>query len=75
MADDDTLTTIHTLVDEEHRLRAHGAAINDDDRARLQTIEAQLDQLWDTLRRRRAGSQYGGDAGQATEKQVHDYLQ
>ena len=75
MADDETLTRIHALVDEEHRLRAHGEAIDDDDRARLQTIEAQLDQLWDALRRRRAGDQYGGDAGQATGKQVHDYLQ
>ncbi|MDD7920783.1 DUF2630 family protein [Actinomycetospora callitridis] len=72
---DDTLDTIHALVDEEHRLRAHGAAITADDRARLAQIEEQLDQLWDALRRRRAGSQYGGDAGTATEKQVHDYLQ
>lgn len=75
VADDDTLQTIHALVDEEHRLRAHGAAIDDEDRARLRRIEDQLDQCWDVLRRRRASRQYGGDAGEATEKQVHDYLQ
>jgi hypothetical protein len=75
MADDDTLQTIHTLVDEEHRLRAHGEQITEDDRARLASIEEQLDQCWDVLRRRRAGRDFGGDPGQATEKQVHDYLQ
>jgi predicted phage gp36 major capsid-like protein len=74
-AGDETLTTIHSLVDEEHRLRAHGEAINDEDRARLAQIEEQLDQCWDALRRRRAGTDYGGDPGQATAKQVHDYLQ
>jgi hypothetical protein len=72
---DGTLDTIHALVDEEHRLRARGEAINDDDRARLQQVEEQLDQAWDALRRRRAGRDYGGDPGEATPKQVHDYLQ
>jgi hypothetical protein len=75
MADDETLQTIHTLVDEEHRLRSHGEKIDDDDRARLRAIEEQLDQCWDVLRRRRAGRDFGGDPGAATEKQVHDYLQ
>lgn len=75
MADDDTLGTIHALVDEEHRLRAHGEAITDDDRARLAQIEEQLDRCWDALRRRRAGRDFGGDPGEATAKQVHDYLQ
>ncbi|WP_433787683.1 DUF2630 family protein [Actinomycetospora sp. CA-101289] len=75
MADDETLQTIHTLVEEEHRLRAHGEKIDEDDRARLRSIEERLDQCWDVLRRRRAGRDFGGDPGQATEKQVHDYLQ
>jgi hypothetical protein len=76
MADgDETLTTIHTLIDEEHRLRAHGEKITEDDRARLGQIEEQLDQCWDVLRRRRAGRDFGGDPGEATAKQVHDYLQ
>jgi Protein of unknown function (DUF2630) len=73
--DDDTLQTIHALVDEEHRLRSHGEAIDDEDRARLRAIEAQLDQCWDVLRRRRAAREYGGDPGEASERQVHDYLQ
>ena len=73
--DDDTLQTIHTLVEEEHRLRAHGEKIDEDDRARMRSIEERLDQCWDVLRRRRAGRDFGGDPGQATEKQVHDYLQ
>jgi len=75
MADEDTLQTIHALVDEEHRLRSHGSSINDDDRARLRSIEEHLDRCWDVLRRRRAGREYGGDAGEASERQVHDYLQ
>jgi hypothetical protein len=75
MADEDTLQTIHALVDEEHRLRAHGEQIDEDDRARLRAIEEQLDGCWDVLRRRRAGREYGGDPGEATGKQVHDYLQ
>ena len=76
MADDeDTLETIHTLVEEEHRLRAHGEKIDEDDRARLRSIEERLDQCWDVLRRRRAHRDFGGDPGEATEKQVHDYLQ
>ncbi|MHC1562759.1 DUF2630 family protein [Actinomycetospora sp. C-140] len=75
MADDETLSRIHSLVDEEHQLRAHGEAINDDDRARLEQIQRQLDQCWDVLRRHRAGRDFGGDPGEATEKQVHDYLQ
>jgi hypothetical protein len=76
MADgDETLATIHTLIDEEHRLRGHGEKITEDDRARLAQIEEQLDQCWDVLRRRRAGRDFGGDPGEATAKQVHDYLQ
>jgi hypothetical protein len=76
MADgDETLSRIHSLVDEEHRLRAHGERIDDDDRARLAQIEDQLDQCWDVLRRRRAGRDFGGDPGEASPKQVHDYLQ
>ncbi|MEJ2860004.1 DUF2630 family protein [Actinomycetospora flava] len=75
MAEDETLSRIHSLVDEEHQLRAHGEAISEDDRARLSQIEDQLDQCWDALRRRRAGRDFGGDPGEATAKQVHDYLQ
>lgn len=75
MADEDTLQTIHALVDEEHRLRSHGEQIAEDDRARLGSVEEQLDRCWDVLRRRRAGRDFGGDPHEATDRQVHDYLQ
>lgn len=75
MSDDETVNTIDALVEEEHRLRAHGSAITDEDRARLAEIERQLDAAWDRLRRRRAAHDYATDAGQATPQQVEDYLQ
>jgi Protein of unknown function (DUF2630) len=49
---------IEELVDEEHRLRqAHaGRELDPEQRARLESVESELDRCWDVLRRRRAGS-------------------
>jgi hypothetical protein len=56
MADDqDILSRIHELVEEEHRLR-DGAGT---DPARLRELEEQLDQCWDLLRQRRAKREFG----------------
>ena len=77
MADEDTLQTIHALVDEEHRLRSHGEKITEDDRARLASIEEQLDQCWDLLRQRRALRESGKDPREAEVRpadEVEGYL-
>jgi hypothetical protein len=55
MADDDILTRIDALVDEEHRLRSGEAH----DPGRLRELEEQLDQCWDLLRQRRAKREFG----------------
>jgi hypothetical protein len=65
MADDrDIIKQIDELVDEEHQLeRAHGdgKSLAKEERARLQQLEVQLDQLWDLLRQRRARRNAGLD--------------
>ena len=54
--DQPVLGHIQQLVDEEHRLFQEGehGAINETDRQRLVTVQVELDQCWDLLRRRRA---------------------
>ena len=77
MDETDILSRIHALVDEEHELR-DSAEHNDDTRARMSKLEADLDQLWDLLRQRRAKRQYGEDPDEAEprpEPQVETYLQ
>jgi hypothetical protein len=73
----DLIGRIHALVDEEHKLR-EGTEHTDDQRARLQQLEADLDQCWDLLRQRRAKQQYGENPDEAQprpEPQVENYLQ
>ncbi len=77
MDEKDILNRIHALVDEEHGLR-EGTEHTDDQRARMQELEVQLDQCWDLLRQRRAKRQYGEDPDEATvrpESTVESYLQ
>ncbi|MCA0144829.1 DUF2630 family protein [Blastococcus sp. LR1] len=77
MDENDILTRIHSLVDEEHKLR-EGSEHTDDTRARMSKLEADLDQCWDLLRQRRAKRQYGEDPDDAEtrpEPQVESYLQ
>jgi hypothetical protein len=54
MADQDILSRIHELVDEEHQLR-NGP---ETDPERLRRLEEQLDQCWDLLRQRRAKREF-----------------
>jgi hypothetical protein len=68
---------INELVEEEHQLRASGEH-TEEQRARLQELEAHLDQAWDLLRQRRARRQYGEDPDEAEarpETEVEGYLQ
>ena len=77
MDEKDILTRIHALVDEEHGLR-EGTDHSDDQRARMQELEVQLDQCWDLLRQWRAKRQYGEDPDDAEARpasEVEGYLQ
>ena len=77
MDETDILSRIHSLVDEEHRLRESDEH-TDETRARMNKLEADLDQLWDLLRQRRAKRQYDEDPDEAQprpEPQVESYLQ
>ncbi|MFD4323564.1 DUF2630 family protein [Nocardioides sp. NPDC058538] len=61
MADEDIITRISALVDEEHQLRSGSSA----DTQRLGEIEVQLDQCWDLLRQRRAKREFGEPEAEA----------
>lgn len=77
MDEKDLFSRIHALVDEEHALRG-GSEHTDEQRARLEQLEADLDQCWDLLRQRRAKQQYGENPDEAQarpEPQVENYLQ
>ena len=77
MDETDILSRIHALVDEEHKLR-QDTEHTDDDKSRMNKIEADLDQCWDLLRQRRAKRQYDenpDDASARPESTVESYLQ
>ena len=64
MDDDDLITRIDALVDEEHHLHSRhsgGEALSDEERDRLEALEMRLDQCWDLLRQRRARRSAGQD--------------
>ena len=64
--DENLITQIHELVEEEHHLEAKaspGHALSEDDERRLRDIEIRLDQCWDLLRQRRARREAGLDPG------------
>ena len=61
MNDEDVLHHIRALVDEEHQLRSGGTEPGEATQSRLNSLEQQLDQCWDLLRRRRAATEFGTD--------------
>ena len=71
MDDSDVLGRINELAHEEEGLyeRAGDDGLNDAERARLKTIEVQLDQCWDLLHQRRARRRAGQNPDDA---QVRD---
>ncbi len=78
MDDKTILERIHVLVEEEKRLRAEHHGLTAEDRRRLESLEHQLDQLWDLLRQRRARKDLGEDPDDAKERsvdEVESYLQ
>lgn len=55
------LQRIHDLVAEERHLRSThaGVGLHGSERSRLDAIERELDQCWETLRQRRASDEFG----------------
>ena len=77
MDESDILSRIHSLVEEEHKLR-ESSDQTDEQRARMSKVEADLDQCWDLLRQRRAKRQYDENPDEAEprpESTVESYLQ
>jgi Protein of unknown function (DUF2630) len=77
MDETDILSRIHALVDEEHKLR-ETKEHTEEQRARVNRLEADLDQCWDLLRQRRAKRQYDENPDEAQvrpESTVEGYLQ
>jgi Protein of unknown function (DUF2630). len=75
--DKSILQHITELVEEENRLRADTQA-PDQNRARIEELEVQLDQCWDLLRQRRARREFGQnpDDAQVRDKDtVEKYIQ
>jgi Protein of unknown function (DUF2630) len=80
MDDQDIVARIGELAAEEQRLEeAHvGEGLTDEERTRKRELEITLDQLWDTLRQRRAKRSAGQDPDDAHERPagtVEGYLQ
>lgn len=80
MDDQRVLERINELVQEEEKLlhRHEGEGLGDDEHARLQEIELQLDKTWDYLRQRRSLREAGDnpdDAGMRDGGTVEDYEQ
>ena len=78
MNDQDILTRIQALVEEEHSLREAPGDGQVPDKARLKQVEESLDQCWDLLRQRRARLAAGQDPGEAKVRdvnQVENYRQ
>ena len=62
--DKSVLQHIDELVTQEHRLQEQ-ESLTEDERARLRTIQVELDQSWDLLRQRRALRATGQDPDKA----------
>ena len=80
MDDKDIVDRISQLAAEEQRLEeAHvGEGLSENELRRKRDLEVTLDQLWDTLRQRRAKRSAGQDPDEASERPastVEGYLQ
>ena len=78
--DEDVLSRIKALVEEEHDLRGRREReemSGPEEAERLRRLEVQLDQCWDLLRQRRALEEVGRDPSEASsrsEEEVEGYL-
>jgi hypothetical protein len=76
--DQQVLNRIDELVQEEERLlHAHeNEGLAEEEHARLEEVQVQLDQAWDFLRQRRSLRQYGLDPDDASPRDsetIEDY--
>ncbi len=74
MDDQGILQRIQSLVEEERELRRRLKAAGDEDgpdRARIQSLEDELDQAWDLLRQRRAKSRHGENPDEAEARPIN----
>jgi hypothetical protein len=77
-AEQDIMTTIRGLMDEEHALRSTEGGLEPQERGRMREVEEALDQCWDLLRQRRARSEFGQDPDEAEARpavEVENYRQ
>lgn len=77
-AEQDIMTTIRGLMDEEHALRSTPGGLEAAERGRMKEVEEALDQCWDLLRQRRAKNEFGRDPDDARVRpvsEVEDYRQ
>ena len=81
MDDKQIITHIDELIETEHKLRrqlAAGELTAPEERERLRTVEAELDQYWDLLRQRRARREFGENPDEVAQRpvsEVEGYLQ
>ena len=84
MSDESIAGRIERLVAEEHDLRSREQTDSadtdalEDEKARLRSVEVELDRCWDLLRQRRALREAGADPEQAKARgadTVERYLQ
>ena len=70
MKDDQIISTIDSLVEEEHELRKQHeqSPLSEGDLGRLRAVEESLDQCWDLLRQRRARREFGQDPDDAAAR-------
>ncbi len=63
MTDQELISEIDDLVEEERQLHEHGVGrgLTPEEQQRLTQVEVRIDQLWDLLRRRRAKRRIGGN--------------
>ncbi|PWV57211.1 DUF2630 family protein [Nocardiopsis sp. L17-MgMaSL7] len=68
----DIMTTIRGLMDEEHALRSTQGGLDPEERSRMREVQESLDQCWDLLRQRRARSEYDQDPEEARVRPVSE---
>lgn len=77
-AEQDILTTIRGLMEEEHVLRSTPGGLEPTERGRMREVEVELDQCWDLLRQRRARKEFDQDPEEARVRpasEVENYRQ
>jgi hypothetical protein len=74
MDDGEIIGRIDELIAEEKALRARatGHGLGDQERQRLEHLEARLDQCWDLLRQRRARAEFGDNPDEAQARPISE---